>query len=192
MQRLLFIVGMLFFKFLSVDAETHLLHQDKPRLLILTDIGGDPDDIQSLHRLLLYSNEINIEGIIATATWGAKGVRKLGTYYINENLIHDVINDYKLIRDNLLLHSRDYPTDVYLRSVVRGGQANRGVDNLSPGLSTQGSKHIISVVDASEKLLNIAIWGGAHDLAQALLDVKSSRSEDDVNHFISKIRVYAI
>jgi hypothetical protein len=29
----------------------------KPRLVVLTDIGGDPDDQQSLIRLMLYSNE---------------------------------------------------------------------------------------------------------------------------------------
>jgi hypothetical protein len=29
---------------------------ENPRLIVTTDIGGDPDDIQSLTRLLLYSN----------------------------------------------------------------------------------------------------------------------------------------
>ena len=30
---------------------------DKPRLIILTDIGGDPDDQQSMIRLMTYSND---------------------------------------------------------------------------------------------------------------------------------------
>lgn len=34
-----------------------------PRLLITTDIGGDPDDQQSLVRLMVYTNEFDIEGI---------------------------------------------------------------------------------------------------------------------------------
>ena len=48
---------------------------DKPRVLILTDIGGDPDDQQSLIRLLVYANEFEIEGLVATAS-GAPGELK--------------------------------------------------------------------------------------------------------------------
>lgn len=46
----------------------------KTRLIVLTDIStlnseyGEPDDTQSLIRLLLYSNEFDIEGLIATYT----------------------------------------------------------------------------------------------------------------------------
>src|SRR5262245_31201223 len=40
----------------------------RPRLVVLTDIGGDPDDQQSMIRLMLYSNEFQIEGLIATAS----------------------------------------------------------------------------------------------------------------------------
>ncbi|MBB5730768.1 hypothetical protein FHS99_003275 [Sphingomonas prati] len=39
-----------------------------PRLLVLTDIEADPDDTQSLIRLLLYANEIDIEGLVATTS----------------------------------------------------------------------------------------------------------------------------
>ena len=39
----------------------------KPRLLVLTDIGGDPDDQQSRIRLMTYANEFEIEGQIASA-----------------------------------------------------------------------------------------------------------------------------
>ena len=39
----------------------------KPRLLVLTDIGGDPDDQQSMIRLMTYANEFEIEGLIASA-----------------------------------------------------------------------------------------------------------------------------
>lgn len=156
--------------------------EDKPDLLVLTDVGADPDDIQSLRRLLLYSHEFNIKGLIATSTGRS----------INEHLIHDAITDFEKVRDNLLLHAKGYPTADELRAVVSKGQVNRGAENLSPGLSTPGSQHIIDVVDATDQLLYITIWGGAHDLAQALLDIKSTRSSEEINEFISKIRVYAI
>ena len=41
-----------------------------PRVIILSDIGNEPDDQMSLVRLLLYSNELDIEALIAsTSTW---------------------------------------------------------------------------------------------------------------------------
>jgi len=41
---------------------------ERPRLAVLTDIGGDPDDQQSLIRLMVYSNEFQIEALVATAS----------------------------------------------------------------------------------------------------------------------------
>ena len=41
-----------------------------PRLFVLTDIGNEPDDQMSFVRLLLYANELDIEGLVATtSTW---------------------------------------------------------------------------------------------------------------------------
>jgi hypothetical protein len=37
----------------------------RPRVIVETDAGGDPDDEQSLVRFLLYANEFDVEGIIA-------------------------------------------------------------------------------------------------------------------------------
>ena len=56
---LLFIIAM------SVTSIT-LYTQEKPRLFVLTDIGGDPDDQMSMVRLLTYSNQLDIEGLVAT------------------------------------------------------------------------------------------------------------------------------
>src|SRR6516162_2325881 len=42
----------------------------KPRVFVLSDIGNEPDDQMSLTRLLLYSNDYDIEGLVAvTSTW---------------------------------------------------------------------------------------------------------------------------
>ena len=37
--------------------------EPRPRVIIETDAGGDPDDEQSLVRLLVYANEFDIEGM---------------------------------------------------------------------------------------------------------------------------------
>ncbi len=42
----------------------------KPRLFVLTDIGGDPDDQMSMVRLMTYANHMDIEGLVATPAGG--------------------------------------------------------------------------------------------------------------------------
>ncbi|GAH39187.1 unnamed protein product, partial [marine sediment metagenome] len=74
----------------------------KPRLLILTDIGGDPDDQQSMIRLMLYSNEFEIEGLIASAS-GTPG--ELGKSVTRPDLIKEIVNAYGKVRENLIKHS---------------------------------------------------------------------------------------
>src|SRR5215216_6514665 len=42
----------------------------KPRVVVLSDMGNEPDDQMSFVRLLLYSNELDLEALIATtSTW---------------------------------------------------------------------------------------------------------------------------
>src|SRR5271168_3442697 len=42
----------------------------KPRVVVISDIGNEPDDQMSFVRLLLYSNEFDIEALVAaTSTW---------------------------------------------------------------------------------------------------------------------------
>ena len=50
----------------------------KPRLVVLTDISSltagvaEPDDGQSLIRLMLHANELDIEGLVATSNLGQR------------------------------------------------------------------------------------------------------------------------
>src|SRR5437016_4310468 len=71
----------------------------KPRLMVLTDIGGDPDDQQSLIRLMLYSNEFDIEGLIASAS-STPG--ELKAEVVRPELIREIVEAYGRVRDNLL------------------------------------------------------------------------------------------
>ena len=48
----------------------------KARVLVLSDIGNEPDDQMSLTRFLVYSNEYRIEGLVpTTSTWQRTAVR---------------------------------------------------------------------------------------------------------------------
>jgi hypothetical protein len=61
------------------------------------------------------------------------------------------------------------------------------------GKSSEGTRHNIDVVDRPDKRpVWVSIWGGANCLAQALWDVKYTRSAEDLDAFVSKLRVYTI
>ena len=53
---------------------------EKPRVFVMTDISsleagrGEPDDTQSMIRLLLYTNVLDLEGLAATWTPHGNGI----------------------------------------------------------------------------------------------------------------------
>ncbi|MCD6051508.1 MAG: hypothetical protein K0Q55_2917 [Verrucomicrobia bacterium] len=162
----------------------------KPRLLVLTDIGGDPDDQQSMIRLLLYANEFEIEGLIASAS-GTPG--ELKEKVTKPELIRQIITAYGEVRPNLVKHAKGYPTTEQLLAVVKAGNPNRGREAVGEGLDTEGSRWIISQGDKNDsRPLNISIWGGQTDFAQALWRVRKDRGAAGLKSFISKLRIYDI
>jgi hypothetical protein len=156
---------------------------DKPRLVVLTDIGGDPDDQMSMVRLMTYSNQIDIEGLIATAS--GKGV--------NSDYIKQIVSAYGKVRNNLELHEPGFPKESYLQGCISEGVKVKGMQGVGEGKDTPGSDLLISVVDRSDsRPVWVAIWGGPNVLAQSLWKVRSTRSPEGLSKFIAKIRVYAI
>ena len=164
---------------------------DRPRLVVLTDIGGDPDDTQSLIRLMVYSNEFELEGLIASAS-GTPG--ELDEAVTRTDLILQVIERYEQVLANLRRHADGWPDPELLRSRVKSGNPNRGRDQIGDGHDTDGSRYLIERIDAgsSEQPLNIAIWGGQTDLAQALWRVKQERGDAAFAEFVTNFRVYDI
>jgi hypothetical protein len=163
---------------------------DRPRLLVLTDIGGDPDDQQSLVRLMLYANEFQIEGLIASAS-GTPG--ELKERVTKPQLIREIVEAYGQVRDNLALHADGYPPVQELLDRIKTGNPNRGLYAIGDGHDTEGSRWIITVVDRPDpRPVNIAIWGGQTDLAQALWRVRNDRGPDGLKRFIAKIRIHDI
>ena len=161
-----------------------------PRLLVLTDIGGDPDDQQSLVRLLLYSHEFTLEGLIASAA-GVPG--ELKEDVVRPDLIRETVQAYGRVRDRLAEHRAGYPPERDLLAVIRSGSPRRGVASLGEGKDTEGSRWIIRAADRHDpRPLNVAIWGGSTELAQALWRVRQDRGEAGVRKFLERLRVYAI
>ena len=162
----------------------------KPRLLVLTDIGGDPDDQQSLIRLLLYSNEIEIEGLIATAA-GTPG--ELKEAVIRPDLIRQIVEAYGKVQPNLAKHAAGFPAADTLLSWIKAGNPRRGLEQIGAEHDTEGSQWIIRAVDKMDsRPLNITIWGGQTDLAQALWRVRHDRGDAGLADFAARLRVYDI
>jgi hypothetical protein len=163
---------------------------ERPRLVVLTDIGGDPDDTQSLIRLLVYANEFDIEGLIASAS-GTPG--ELKQEVTRPDLIRGTVEAYGKVRDNLLKHAHGYPPADELLARVKSGNPKRGSKHVGDGHDTDGSNWIIKVVDRDDpRPVNVAIWGGQTDLAQALWRVRNDRTPGELKAFVGKLRVHDI
>jgi hypothetical protein len=158
----------------------------KPRVLVLTDIGNEPDDQMSLVRLLLYSNDLDLEGLIATtSTWQKEKIQP--------ETLHEVIAAYGEVRANLALHAAGWPQTKALDALVFPGQPTYGMAAVGTDKMTQGAEAIIAAVDRPDpRPLFITVWGGANTLAQALLHVRATRSSMQVDEFVRRVRVRAI
>ena len=156
---------------------------EKPRLFVLTDIGGDPDDQMSMVRLMTYANHIDIEGLAATEVNGK----------VNPERIRQIIEAYGKVRDNLELHEPGFPSVDDLRKCVTQGIPIDNMDAVGKGKDSLGSEALIRAVDRYDpRPLWVNVWGGPNMLAQALWRVRATRSPDGLAKFVAKLRVYAI
>ncbi|HRX16230.1 MAG TPA: DUF1593 domain-containing protein [Spirochaetota bacterium] len=97
----------------------------KPRIVVMADImplppeGEEPkhevDDVQSFIRLLVYSNEFEIIGLI-----GANS--RYGVNRGDSEAFYGLIDLYEQIKPNLDKHAKGFPTAENLRKVVFEGQ----------------------------------------------------------------------
>lgn len=158
----------------------------KQRVIVLTDITNEPDDQQSLVRFLVYANEYDIEGLIATTSVHLKNT-------VRRDKIDELTEAYGKVRNKLNSHLSGFPEAAYLKSVTKSHLPVYGMEGVGAGRDSEGSELIIRAVDkADSRPLWISVWGGANCLAQALWTVRQERSADNVKQFVSKLRVYTI
>lgn len=159
---------------------------EKPRVIVLTDIENEPDDAMSLVRFLTYSNQWDVEGLVATTSIHQKN--KTAAWRIRE-----ILAAYAKVRENLLQHEPGYPTADHLQSVVKEGRKDYGMNAVGEGMDSPGSEGIIAAVDRDDQRpVWVLVWGGPNCLAQALWKVQNTRSPEEVIKFVSKLRVYTI
>ena len=158
----------------------------KNRVIILTDIEADPDDTQSLVRLLLYSNEIDIKGFIATTSCWHKT-------RVNPESIKKVIQSYDEVQPNLIKHDAAFPEAETLFPIVKQGLPEYGMRGVGEGKDSDGSDWILKELEEKDvRPLWVSVWGGVNTLAQALYKIRNTRTETEAKILISKLRVYTI
>ena len=176
----------------------------KPRIVVLTDIAPndvEPDDMESMVRLLAHADLFEIEALIATTGWSNTG----GGERID--LIHDALNAYEKDLPNLQKRSgqtkflRDeskqalgyWPSPAYLRLRTVTGSQKMGMKAIGEDNDSEGSRRIIALADEKDpRPIWIATWGGANTFAQAIWRVQRERTEDELHRFLQKFRIYTI
>jgi len=184
-------ISLVIFALITVVRTTHVIADDRPRLAVLTDIGGDPDDRQSMIRLMAYANMFRIEALIASAA-GTRG--ELKSSITRPELIHEIVDAYEIVRPAFEKHASGWPTAASLKTVIKSGNRFRERAHIGEAHDTDASRHLIERIDhgSPDDRLNISIWGGQTDLAQALWRVKTDRGMEGLAVFVTKFRVYDI
>ena len=182
MRTLYAVLSVLLFSILSP-----LYVNAHPRMIVTTDIGGsDPDDVQSLVHLLVSLDRVELEGIISQHAWVPYGTGAT-------DIINKLISGYEAVLPNLRKHSAEFPSADYLRSIVKVGQPEAAMAGVGDGKDSDGAEWIIKIVDKDdERPVWIAAWSGMNTLAQALWKVQKTRTKEQVDRFVSKIRVYDV
>ncbi|MDE6768917.1 MAG: DUF1593 domain-containing protein, partial [Muribaculaceae bacterium] len=182
----------------------------KPRIVVLTDIApGDrePDDMESMVRLLAHADLFEIEAIVTGSGWNSGG----GAYSDDwANYLHAVIDAYEADLPNLMKRSgqKDFlpiaeeekvqevgywPSADYLRSRHMMGSRYLGVDRLGKDNVSAGSDAMIRLAEEDdERPLWILVWGGGNSVAQALWQLKETGDTARLNNVLDKLRIYTI
>jgi hypothetical protein len=177
------------------DASRLCAAEDNHRMILITDLVGEQDDSQMIVRLLMYANELDIEGLIAVSIsepwYPARAPSEPHRIGVHPEELVKAINAYAAVRPNLLKHAAGWPTAPYLMSKVGAGPYGYGMAAVGDGQSTPGTRLIVQAVEKPDpRPIYVCITGGANPLAQALWDYRKTHPPEQVRAFVAKIRVY--
>lgn len=157
----------------------------RPRTIVTAD--PELDDLNSMIRLLLYANDLEIEGLIYASSrfhWRGDGE---GTEFFlpereydrpqtswrwaaGERFIDDAVDAYAEVHDNLVVHDPRYPSPDALRAVIREGNVDFEGDTSS---ESPGSQLIADVLlDDVPGPVFLQMWAGPSTVARALMSIE--------------------
>jgi len=133
------------------------------RVLVSTDLGGDPDDIQSLYRLVHHSDILRVEAITSCTGPGSTPSAQLIQHWIQR-----IDVDHLRARGHTRLMSEHELLDAVVQGAITPGapDATR---------TTAASRRIIECAQSSDssrlrRPLWILVWGSLTDVAQAIYE----------------------
>lgn len=165
---------------------------ERPRTIVTAD--PELDDLNSMIRFLLYSNEVDVAGLVYASSqfhWRGDG---RGTTFFHpdreytepqaswrwaegERFIDDAIDAYEKVHANLMVHDARYPTAAALRAVVRVGNVDFEGDTSVP---SPGSDLIADVLlDDDPRQVFVQLWAGPSTLARALMTIEERFADTD-------------
>lgn len=157
-----------------------------PRTVVTSD--GEVDDFDSFIRLLLYSNEINLVGLVysssefhyagdgrgTTFTSNMPFAKQYGTRttlrWLGTEWMQGFIDEYATVYENLLQHDKAYPTPRHLKSLIKIGNIDFEGEMEH---NTEGSDYVKNLLlDNNPVPLHLQIWGGTNTVARALKSIE--------------------
>ena len=180
----------------------------KPRLVVCTDIAPadvEPDDMESMVRLMAYADCFEIEALITSVGWNCDPYPLEWQQYLSR-----VISAYAKDVPNLMRRSGQkrflslkkengqqelgyWPSAEYITSRAVMGSMYGGIKAIGERNDSPGSELLIRLADEDDpRPIYVAAWGGANTLAQAIWRVKQTRSDDEVRNFVRKFRLFTI
>lgn len=167
-------------------------HPERSRVVIMADMGNEPDEEQQMIHLLLYANEIELEALIAVSGRHLHSAhQEPAKRTLRPDLLHRLIDGYSSVFDNLSKHAAEYPAPQYLRSIVSNGQPDYGIEGTGEGRSSDGSSLLLRIFERSDpRPIYIVVNAGSNTLVQALQDFERDHGKAALEPLIRKLRVY--
>jgi len=179
---------------MAVTTTTCFAQQKRIKTIVTTD--GEIDDVDTFIRMLLYSNEFDLEGLIySSSMWHYSG-DGLGTTFTSEmpmtkelygpltalrwpgvNWMQELILDYARVYDHLILHDPNYPSPEKLMAMVRVGNIEFEGEMEKVTLGSEWIKNKLLQEDIDELFLQA--WGGTNTIARALKSIEEEYSASE-------------
>ncbi|BAL83975.1 hypothetical protein SELR_22670 [Selenomonas ruminantium subsp. lactilytica TAM6421] len=187
--------------------------KERPQTVVMTD--GEVDDMDSFLRFLLYTNDVDVKGIIYTSSmWHYKGDGKGTLFESNMDWIKkfhpgkhtdlrwcgtewiaQYIEKYRSVYPKLVQHDKNYPTPDKLQSLVKVGNIDFEGDMAK---ETAGSKWIEQLLLADDNgPIHFETWGGSNTFARALKSIEdkykgTAKWSEIYDHIGKKVILYNI
>lgn len=161
----------------------------KPKTVITTD--GEVDDMNSVIRFLLYSNEVNLQGIVLTSSvyhYAGDEKKDIAPYrWTGTAWLNDLFDRYEQVYPYLSIHALDYPTPEALRTMTKIGNISEAGEMTK---ITEGSQFLENLfLEDDEEKLYVQTWGGTNTTARALKSIEE-RYRDTPQWSMIQERIY--